>query len=77
MATALKKKMKKNEMSMTGLGCGALELSRTPWRKFISGRQGLQLQRLQSEVVESAGDASVVDNRNKAAVPVRGLGNSM
>ena len=77
MATALKKKMKKNEMSMTGLGCGALELSRTPWRKFISGRQGLQLQRLQSEIVESAGDASAVDNGNKAAVPLGGSRSSM
>ena len=77
MATALKKKRKKHEMSMTGFGCGARELSRTPWRKLISGRQGLQLQRLQSEVVESAGDASAVDNGNKAAVPVGGSGNSM
>jgi len=76
MATALKKKRKKHEMGMTGFGCGARELSRTPWRKLISGRQGLQLQRLQSEVVESAGDASAVDNGNKAAVPVGGLGSS-
>ena len=78
MATALKKKKrKKNEMSMPGFSCGAREQSRTPWRKIISGRQGLQLQRLQSEVVESAGDASAADNGNKAAVPVGGSGNSM
>jgi hypothetical protein len=77
MATALKKKRKKHEMSMAGFGYGARELSRTPWRKCIFGRQGLQLQRLQSEVVESAGDASTVDNGNKTAVPVGGSGKTM